>query len=350
VVPTACIAYGEHLLLGSSNAGLFWSADGGHGWQAIVDEPILSIAASGTALFAGTGKALIGTVDGGQTWQSLPLSPLHDLRQLTVAQGQLIVSGGYSIALRARADQSWEPLLHVPLPLSLIKADRSGRLFASGPDGLFVSDDAGGGWQQVVGGEQGHIRHLALRDDRKGWAASADDKRLLRTSDGGLHWEIAHSPLGADRIVALEATAELLFAATYSPNQQIARLWVSLDEGLKWNRGAEARTSWAGVATYDQPPMVSLGNTILAQGADGNWQPAQLPSDSGLVRRMIGNETRLLALTTHGILMSTDNAASFAPLEGVDLPIDQLMDIALIGDRLYTLSVDGLVCAFDFSE
>ncbi|MEP7293293.1 MAG: hypothetical protein ABI835_16025 [Chloroflexota bacterium] len=352
IVPTICTIHGELLLLGSSNAGLFASSDGGHGWQAIVPETILALGASGSVLYAGTGRGLIGSSDGGQSWEALPFSPLHDLRQITVVQGQVIVSGGYSVALRARDDQSWEPLLQVPMPLSLMMADRTGRLFASGPDGLFVSDDAGDSWQQVLAGEQGHVGHLALRDDGKGWGASADSKRLLRTTDGGLHWELANSPLGADRVVALQATAleaagDLLFAATYSPNQQIARLWYSLDGGLKWNRGAEARTIWAGVATYHQPPMVSLGNTILAQAADESWQPAQLPGDTGLVRRIIGHDGLILALTTNGILFSEDNAASFAPLEGVDLPTDQIMDIALDGERLYVLSVDGLVCIFE---
>jgi hypothetical protein len=241
------------------------------------------------------------------------------------------------------------PLLNVPLPLSLIKEDR-GRLFASGPDGLFVSDDAGDGWQQVLSAEQGHLAHLTLRDDGKGWGVSADSARLLRTTDAGLHWEIARSPLGADSVVALEAAGDLIFAATYSPTQQIARLWYSPDGGLTWNRGAEARTRWAAVATYPHPSMVSLGGTILAQGADNTWQPAQLPEDVALVRRIIGHGSRILALTTSGIYVSHDSAASFAPLGGIDLPTDQIMDIALDGDTLYTLSVDGLVCAFDLEN
>ena len=353
IVPTACIVYSDQLLLCSSGAGsasgLFRSLNGGHYWQRIVDEPIFCLTASGDALYVGTGRGLIGSADGGQTWQSLPLSPLHDLRRITVAFGQVIISGGYSVALRTRNHQMWEPLLQIPLPLSLLRATRNGLLFASGPDGLLISDDVGDHWQQVLVGEQGHIRHLALREDGKGWAASADSRRLLRTTDGGLHWEVANSPFGADPIVALEAAADMLFAATYSQNQQIARLWYSHDDGLRWNRGAEARTSWAGVATYSQPPMVSLGNTILARQGDERWQMAQLPPDSGLVRRIIGNVSHLLALTTGGILISTDNAASFAPLEGIDLPTDQIMDIALDGGTLYTLSVDGLVCAFELS-
>jgi photosystem II stability/assembly factor-like uncharacterized protein len=345
-IPTACLAYGDTLLLGTS-VGLFASADGTT-WQPIIDAPIFALAVSGALVYAGTGTGLIASSDGGQTWQDAPLSPLHDLRYLTAARGNVIVSGGYSVALRARADHPWIPLLQLPLPLSLLKADAGGRLFASGVDGLFVSDDAGDHWQQVLNGEQGHLAHLAIRSDGRGWGASADSRRLLRTIDGGLHWEVAASPLGADHLVALQAADSLLFAATYSPNQQIARLWHSAD-GEKWSRGAEARTGWSVVATAPNPPMVALGNTILAQNAEGEWNPAQMPADAGLVRRFAASGDVLLALTTRGILISRDHAASFAPLDGIDLPNDQMMDIALDGSTLYTLSVDGWVHAFDLS-
>ncbi len=350
VTVTALLAAGERLLLGSSNAGLFLSGDGGQHWIPVLSEPVLALGSSGSVLYAGTGRGLFGSADGGQTWEALPFAPLHDLRRISVAQGQLIVSGGYSVTLRARDEQGWQPLLNVPLPLSLLQPNSTGRLFASGPDGLFVSDDGGDRWQQVLGAEQGHIGHLALRDDGRGWGVSADSSRLLRTADGGLHWEIARSPLGVDTVVALEASADLIFAATYSANQQLARLWYSPDDGLTWKRGAEARTRWAGVATSPQPPMLSLGNTILVQQEDSTWQPAQLPDDAGLVRRIIGSRGLLLALTTGGIYGSRDHAASFTPLDGLDLPTDQIMDIALDGDTLYTLSVDGWVCAFELSH
>jgi photosystem II stability/assembly factor-like uncharacterized protein len=346
-IPTACCAYADRLFLGTG-AGLFTSVDGGSAWQPILDAPIFALVASGALLYAGTGTGLIASSNDGQTWGEAPLSPLHDLRHLTVARGQIIVSGGYSVALRASANSGWEPLLNVPLPLSLLKSDAGGRLFASGVDGLFLSDDAGETLKQVLNGEKGHLSQLALRPDGRGWGASADSRRLLRTSDGGLHWEVAASPLGADRLVSLEAAEDMLFAATYSPHQQIARLWNSAD-GATWNRGAEARTGWSVVATAPRPPMVALGSTILAQAADGSWQQARLPADAGLVRRFAVSGDTLLALTTRGILISRDRAASFDPLVGIDLPNDQMMDIALDTDTLYTLSVDGWVHAFDLS-
>jgi photosystem II stability/assembly factor-like uncharacterized protein len=229
--------------------------------------------------------------------------------------------------------------------------DDRGSLFASGPDGLFLSDDAGDHWHQVLAGEQGHLRRLAIREDGMGWATSNDSTRLLRTRDGGESWEIASSPLGVDSLVALEAAPELVFAATYSPIQQIARLWYSTDEGRQWHRGAEARTAWPMIATFPQPPMVSLGGTILAQQGDGTWQSANiLVDDSPAIRHIVGHDGLLLALTTNGILVSLDNAASFEWLNGIDLPADQIMDVALDGMTLYVLAVGGQVCSFELSQ
>jgi photosystem II stability/assembly factor-like uncharacterized protein len=348
IVPTALCASGPFLLLGTINSGIHRSVDGGWTWSQAADDAIFALATSQNALYAGTGTGLMISLDGGTSWEELPPTPLHDLRRIHIVQGRVLVSGRYSITLRYDPAGSWEPLTGAPLPLAAMVVDPQGRLFASGPDGLFVSDDAGDHWYPVLTGEQGHLGLVTFGHNGMGWAASADSTRLLRTSDGGLNWEFSSSPLGVDPLVALEAAPDLVFAATYSSIQQIARLWYSTDGGIKWHRGAEARTAWPVVATYPQPPMVSLGDTIFAQQADGTWQTARLPDEAGLaVRRIIGGDGLILALMADGILVSVDNAASFEWLEGVDLPPDQIMDIALDGMRLYVLIVGGQVYQFE---
>jgi photosystem II stability/assembly factor-like uncharacterized protein len=348
IVPTALCSSGGVLLLGTANSGLLRSPDGGRTWAHIADFGVFSLTTSGDMLYAGTGTGLSVSPDAGATWEELPPTPLHDLRRINIVQSQVLVTGRYSVALRYNPAGFWEALTTAPLPLTLMVVDAQGRLFASGPDGLFLSDDAGDHWHQVLGSEGGHLGLLSFGQEGLGWAASADSTRLLRTGDGGLNWELAPSPLGVDPLAALEAAPGLVFAATYSPLQQIARLWYSTDGGDKWYRGAEARTGWPVVATYPQPPMMSLGDTIFAQQPDTTWQTARMPDDAGqAVRRIVGGDGFILALTTGGILVSVDNAASFEWLNGIDLPTDQIMDVALDGMWLYILLVGGQVYAFE---
>jgi photosystem II stability/assembly factor-like uncharacterized protein len=340
----------KDLLLGTGNMGLWRSSDAGHKWKRVAEMPIFCIEACGKTFYAGTATGLIGSRDSGKTWEQLPLSPLHDLRRIQVLNGQVIVSGGFSVTLRYDKKQ-WRVMEQVPLPLSLLTHNRQGRLFASGADGLFISDDDGSQWQQVLSSSQGHLGHMTLRENGQGWAFNVDSSRILRTSDAGLKWEIAASPLGADTVVALESTPDLVFAATYNPLQQTARLWYSKDDGNKWQRGAEARTAWAIVATYRNPPMVSLGGTILAQQADETWQAAQMPAAAGLaVRRISGINDLILVLTTRGMLISHDQAQTFAWLEGIDLPVEQMMDFALDDSQIYILSVGGQVTSFNLPK
>ena len=263
-------------------------------------------------------------------------------------QDNAVVSGIFSITLRY-AENRWQPMPRVPIPLSLLSQNRSGRILASGADGLFISDD-GNQWTQVMSKAQGHLRHMTFRENGHGWAISADNARILRTHDGGEKWEIAASPLGADRIVALDCSDDLIFAATYNPTQQTARLWFSEDDGNKWQRGAEARTTWPIVATYHKPPMVSLGGTILAQQSEDEWTSAEMPEDKSFaVRHILGIADAIFVLTTAGFLVSTDGAKSFDWLEGIDLSVDQMMDFALDESNLYVLSVGGKVSAFELT-
>jgi photosystem II stability/assembly factor-like uncharacterized protein len=346
VVITALGSIGVNgLLLGTSNAGLWHSIDKGRKWKQVANEPIFCIQSSEKIHYAGTATGLIGSLDNGKTWEHLVLAPLHDLRRIQLLNGKITVSGGFSVTLQYDAHE-WQPLPNVPLPLSLLTHNRQGRLLASGADGLFISDD-GKNWQQVLSSAQGRISHITFRDNGHGWAFSADSSRILRTNDAGITWEIAASPLGTDNVVALESSPDLVFVATYNPLQQTARLWYSTDDGNKWLRGAEAKTTWSIVATYHNPPMIALGNTILAQ-QDDKWQAAQLPADKDFgIRRILGQGGLLLVLTTKGFLVSRDNAHSFDWLEGVDLPVDQMMDFAVDESQMVVLSVDGRVCAFE---
>jgi photosystem II stability/assembly factor-like uncharacterized protein len=213
-------------------------------------------------------------------------------------------------------------------------------LVASGPAGLTRSTDAGATWPTVLPGEHGYVAYITFRDDTMGWAGSADGTRLLRTRDGGVCWERLAAPFGVRPLAALQALPDMVFAATYDSAQQSVTLWQSTDDGETWEQGAQAHTAWPLVASRGHPPLFTLGGTMFLRRADGRWE--QIRVGGAPVRCVAGDEDTLVALTTEGIMGSTDGGMTWAR-DDESLPVDQIMDIALDAGTLYVLLAGGHV-------
>lgn len=353
-ISALCVVENKTLLAGTTSDGIFRSTDGGATWTHMIDGAVLSMHCTKTDVFAGLATGVLASADGGQSWTAMDTPPVHDLRHIVYVKGRLLVGGRYSILMRYDdSAEIWQPVTDAPLPMTMLHALDNGTLFAAGPDGLMRSADAGDTWNTVVAGGAGHIGRMTLLDDgnggTQGWAASADGGYLLRTHDGGQTWEMSNSPFGILPVVALQAvqqtTDPLVFAATYDARRRIAQFWRSTDGGVRWHPGAEVQTHWPLVATYDAPPMLALPGSVLVQHPDGNWQRAKIEVPGGaIVRAITGAHDQLYALTTAGILQSTDHGQTWTPVEGIDLPADQMMDFARDGDDLYVLLVGGVVC------
>lgn len=342
---TVLLATSNGVLLGTAGDGVLRSADGAAPWEPPRGDTageILALAAGPSDLYAGTPDGLIMSADAGLSWRTVPPPPVHDLRQLRFAGGRLLVAGPHTGILRQRDGEGWEPLDQAPRPLSLLAATPSGPLFAAGPTGLARSLDQGASWEPVLPGEVGHVAHLSLRADGAGWAGAGDGTHLLRTRDGGAHWEPLPSPARNLPIAGVLATAGGLFVATHDPRQQTTQLWYSPDDGRTWRRGTQARIACPLVATLDQPPLLSLGGSVvpLAGPEAGTRRP--VAPDTGGLRRLAAAGETLLALTTTGLYRSPDQGRTWALDDDVP-PADQLLDMVATADEIVLLLTGGEV-------
>ena len=76
-----------------------WAAalrDGGCVWSAVSPRTVLSLAADGLRVYAGTDAGVMRSDDGGETWTDLPIVPLHDLHRLLLVDGAPLVAGTHS--------------------------------------------------------------------------------------------------------------------------------------------------------------------------------------------------------------------------------------------------------------
>jgi photosystem II stability/assembly factor-like uncharacterized protein len=221
---------------------------------------------------------------------------------------------------------------------------------------------------------------------------------LLRSSDGGSTWKTVHSGRIAVTTIAFSPfTAELVLAGTRGSGALISRdggvswsqvsglegrdvrvfgfaltlvaagtdngVYVSTD-GEAWRQSGLPNTSIdaLAVAAVHSPVHLVAGSDTLSSAAgpplynslDGGatWTSAT-PAISGTVMSRLvagplpptGNIRPLVAGTTAGLFLSTDNGATFTPLSGGDLlPSTDYTQIAFVTDhydRFYVASDGG---------
>ncbi len=335
----------SRILLGATDHGILQSTDTGVSWSPVAEGSALGFAANDSQIYAATTSGVLESQDGGETWRELPPPPLHDLRRLQIIGGAPLISGSNTSPVTIGANGEWLSLTHTPLPLLGLFAMPDGVLFASSPDGLFVSRDRGASWTEAIAGEHGCITQLTFWDEKCAWAGVTPDDAVLRTSDGGLTWERLPAPFGVLPLVALQAVPApanrapaALIAVTYDERQQTAVVWRSEDGAESWSRGTPVRTPWPIVPTCGSPSVVAVGNAITVQQPDGEWRQG-IVGDSG-VRRIASDGSTILALGVDALWRSDDLGLSWTREES-GLPIDQTLDIALDAGTLYALLTAG---------
>jgi photosystem II stability/assembly factor-like uncharacterized protein len=350
------------LLYGTLEHGLLRSDDAGASWQKVHNQaahvcvqssPKLlarrNIGTSAAPIYAGSETGVSVSLDDGRTWYELPCPPLHDLRTILTRRAHLLLAGTYTGIIVATPTGGWQSLAEVAPVLTACSFIADDALLLSGPAGLERLSFADGTRQMLLAGEAGQIAHIAQRRVDQSlhlWVASADGARLLYSADEGASWQPLSAPFGVLPLVAFQAVADRLIAATYDPRQYQVCLWYSNDAGRNWIRSMEAATRWPLVATCTQPAAVSIGNILFLERPAGRWQQVTVGYDGGAIRRVLGLQragaTSLLVLTTTGIQLSDDLGATWQR-EHVGLPVEHIVDLALSGTTLFVLLTGGRV-------
>lgn len=319
LIPSAVhISQDGHVMVGTSG-GILRSDDCGATWERTYDGAVHCLAEN----LAGVEEGLAESTDRGRSWTTSTVPGLHDLAHLVPIGDELLAWGTMTGLCGTDA----------PRPLAVLAAGPDGTLIASSPDGLFRSTDRGQTWSTVIDGDAGLVHLVTFRDDGQGWAASRDGRRLLRTIDGE-SWKSVESEWGTDEVIALCTMGETLLAATYDQSQRAARLWRSSD-GEDWELTAQTPMLAPVVAMCPEPPTAVLGRTWLFGDADGGWRQGSAPS--GSIRRIVGRDDLLVALTDHELAASTDRGLTWTPMVGGE----KALDIAMTADALGVLFSDG---------
>lgn len=335
-------------LLWGTIEGLLRSDDAGQSWQMVHGQAVYACASYATQLYAGHVQGVSVSSDDGRTWRELSPPPLYDLHIVLRHPDHLWLSSIQSGILPITPLTGWLPLAEtIPMALSACQLLDADTFLLASPGGLQRLSLSTG--QRTILLEQAAITSLVARQTQGRcdiWVVQADGTGLQHSPDGGEHWQALSTPFGILPLVAFEAVADRLLAATYDPRQYQVCIWYSTDDGRTWVRSLEAATRWPLVATCVQPAAISVGNLLFLEGEDGQWQKISVGHDGGAIRRVLGlrqsDRTTLYVLTTTSIQCSQDRGATWQQMNA-GLPVEHILDLALNGSTLTVLLTGGRI-------
>lgn len=302
-------------LVAGTAAGFFrWTGDA---WKAPTsglgktDVRAIAISPAGH-LYAGTAQGIYRSLDGGDTWSNLTAVARSPKRGLVIALASR------SVAVLREVLHRSEPQAQPRLPSTALQAllatgDASGTaLYAATGQGIFRSDETGGGWLPVNTGLPkadpstglASLVVQALAALPSGEILAGTEQGVFVTRDRGRRWEAASSGLpriqsgnggqaAVGPVAALAAAADArqgtsqLFAAT------VRGVFRSDDAGASW-RSASAGLPTGSGSARDTPAAVS----VLALAADARTLA-----------------TYLFAATAQGLFRSDDLGGSWREVE-----------------------------------
>src|ERR1035437_2756060 len=310
------VACGTNIFAGTQN-GMFMSTDNGITWTPIntglTDHHILSLASTGTSVFAGTsyGRVFVSN-NNGSNWTAvgtgLPNYPIfYPIYGLAASGTNIFAPTGSGIFSLSNNGLYWSPsndgiVCTVIRPHTL--AANATTIFAGTMyEGAFVSFDNGNQWAQVnTGLPRTGVRPLLCKGNIV--FAGSDSGGIYRSTNNGTNW--TYSGLQSDGVACMDTNSTTIFVGTGSG------VSLSTDNGATW-----IQTGLSLGIGYVQSIAVS-GTTIFAGTGSGltvstdngvTWSPPKLPNKQ--VRALVVNGGTVFAAADGFIYSSTDNGTNW---------------------------------------
>ena len=262
-------------------------------------------------------------------------------QKLTVVASVLLLTFG----IASNGISQWIPAAGVPGGMIGSVAMNGTTILAQTFPGFFLSADAGMSWSQVAGLSDKSVR--MVRANGTNFFAETDSGLFIST-DNGVTWlaDTVGLPPGGTNDFTVGGSKLYTLLAGWD-------IYSSTDNGLSWSF-LDSGQYLSGIAASDTKLFAVGWNidrglwTILFSSdwgkswneQDSAWTYSDPASSSAPILFVMGNN--LFASTlTNGILRSTDNGATWAPVN-TGLPIPDVGTLAISGTNLFAGTFHGV--------
>jgi photosystem II stability/assembly factor-like uncharacterized protein len=277
------------IIAGTFNGGLFRSDNLGERWVRVglaISTPF-SFLATDEGLFSGTSASLFFSDDQGDNW-TLARSGLANGDIVSLAQsGTLLFAGTASQGMYRSTDKggSWT-FANTGMKLGAIHAIavKESTLFAATDFGTFLSTNSGTSWTAAKTGlTDTTVLALAAKDSSV-FAGTAHG--VFVSTDHGMSWDLAGSGLATSRVQCLVVGGSDVVAGTSD-----AGVYLSTDQGATWGQRQAGLTN----VNVQSLAVTSGGDIFAGTAGDGvflllkggsNWSPVNSGLSGGDVRSL----------------------------------------------------------------
>ncbi len=361
------------LLVGSAGRGLLRSSDGGESWTPVLEvgHAVLAITGDRESIIAGFhGAGAYQSSDGGLTWEPCA-EGLHAnaFTQLALSGKTLFASGPDTGVFTSLDGESWSPIADLPdlaglAALAVAPSSGTGpaMLLSDVERGLYLSEDGGGTWSQVLDESVSALCSAPTGGDIR-FLGGTTDGRLLSTGNGQ-DYEVT-APFQGEAVLRLATSPDfasdgIVVAATRDAADGASPIafWRSHDSGSTWTRLLEEEVNLLHVDLIADPAREGritavLDRYCLLEQDDGTW--ARLPLGMGdppvlaIAARGSTSESYLMVGTTLGVFVSGQGAGWNPMMRGMGYaPV--LAFAPANGDQdqaVWALALGGLIWKWD---
>lgn len=271
-----------------TEAGLFFSYDGGESWQgasSLGGVAVTAVAVSPSekcVVYVGTGNRVMRTRDCSRTWENVYFDPRPDTRVTSVKIDRLNPATVFAATNKgdflksSDGGASWSPIHRFDTEVRQVlmaAADPRVMYAATKGKGLWKTTDGGAAWTDLSAGMgefAGALDNMILAEDaaRGDSLVIASNYGLLRTIDGGATFQplTLLTPSGSTVIYSLAVSPKDSSFIAYGT---VNTLYRSIDGGSKWTTTKMPTTRAATTLLIDpaNDATIFMGTTLLKQNS-----------------------------------------------------------------------------------
>jgi photosystem II stability/assembly factor-like uncharacterized protein len=331
---------GTNIFAGTEGGGIYRSTDNGSSWiqinNGLTNNIVKVLKVSGTNIFAGTiGGGIFRSTNNGINWTQLNIgSPGTTVLSLAAFDSNLFAGiYGYGIFLSTDEGESWTSINSQVTDYSIVSAlaISGSSIFAGTQTGVFRSSDYGESWTES--GLSGiSIISFAVSDSII--IAGTEFAGLFRSNDHGITW-VNNDFLNSNFVYALTVSGINIYAGTYGGG-----VFLSTNDGKNWKQINKGLTNTCIFSLAASGSNIFAGTyydgLFISTDSGSNWTQSNNGLTSSMVNSMIVSGNNLFAGTKgEGVFRSANNGASWTTVNnGFTNPFRSVNVLAASGSIL----------------